>query len=175
MASVFAHIAIPTIMYASTNSRTMNLRLFIVAALCAILPDIDVLAFKMGIPYASPWGHRGFTHSFIFSALMAAAITTLYKIIACRPIIIFLVSFISMASHAILDAMTNGGLGVAFFWPIDNQRIFFPFRPIQVSPLGIAAFFSERGWRVIVSETLWIFFPAIVIIITALYIRRIKT
>jgi hypothetical protein len=34
-------------------------------------------------------------------------------------------SFVT-ASHGMLDAMTDGGLGVAFFAPFDNARYFFP-------------------------------------------------
>jgi inner membrane protein len=44
------------------------------------------------------------------------------------------------ASHGILDAMTDGGLGVAFFSPFDDTRCFFPFRPIKVSPIGLSFF-----------------------------------
>jgi inner membrane protein len=56
--------------------------------------------------------------------------------------------FLITASHGILDAFTNGGLGIALFSPFDNSRYFFPFRPIQVSPIG-AGFFSMRGLRVL--------------------------
>ena len=51
----------------------------------------------------------------------------------------------SCASHALLDAMTNGGLGVAVYWPFSLKRIFLPFKPIQVSPIGISNFFTEWG------------------------------
>ena len=36
--------------------------------------------------------------------------------------------FLSTASHGVLDALTDGGLGVAFFSPFDQTRYFFPFR-----------------------------------------------
>ena len=55
-------------------------------------------------------GKRG--HSFMKLAIFFAAIT---------------------ASHGLFDAMTNGGLGVAFFAPLDNARYFLPWRPIPVS------------------------------------------
>jgi membrane-bound metal-dependent hydrolase YbcI (DUF457 family) len=58
------------------------------------------------------------------------------------------------ASHGVLDAMTDGGLGIAFFAPFDNTRYFFPFRPVKVSPIGLS-FFSARGLDVIWSELLW--------------------
>ena len=41
-------------------------------AVCAMLPDLDVIAFFFGIPYGDMFGHRGFTHSFFFAALVGA-------------------------------------------------------------------------------------------------------
>ena len=40
----------------------------------------------------------------------------------------------------------------------------FPFRPIQVSPLGASNFFSEWGLAVLVSEAIWIGVPALILI-----------
>ena len=65
------------------------------------------------------------------------------------------------ASHGLLDAMTNGGLGIAFFAPFDDGRYFLPWRPIEVSPIGAGAFFSEWGLRVIKSELLWVWLPVV--------------
>jgi inner membrane protein len=62
----------------------------------------------------------------------------------------------------VLDAMTNGGLGVAFFSPLNAQRYFFSYRPIQVSPIGIGHFFNGRGLSILMSEVLWIWWPALV-------------
>ncbi len=55
-----------------------------------------------------------------------------------------------------LDATTNGGLGIAFFSPFDLDRYFLPWRPLQVSPIGLGAFFSDWGWEVIKSEAMWV-------------------
>ncbi len=73
-----------------------------------------------------------------------------------------LAAFFSLAAAALaaLDALTNGGLGVALFAPLSGARYFFPFRPVQVSPIGAGAFFSEWGVRVIESELLWVWLPA---------------
>ncbi len=68
--------------------------------------------------------------------------------------------------------MTNGGLGVAFFAPFDNTRYFFPWRPIQVSPIGAKAFFSAAGWRVIKSELIWVWLPSIAVIVFARVLNK---
>jgi len=71
--------------------------------------------------------------------------------------------FLATASHGLLDAMTDGGLGVAFFSPFNNDRYFLPWRPIRVSPIGISRFFSDRGLEVLASELLWIWLPSVLL------------
>jgi inner membrane protein len=81
--------------------------------------------------------------------------------------------FLAIASHGLLDALTDGGLGVAFFSPFDNSRYFFPTTPIHVSPIG-AAFFSEYGIRVLLNEMLWIWIPAAIVLSLGLWLHRDK-
>ena len=59
----------------------------------------------------------------------------------------------------VLDAMTDGGLGIAFFSPLSNARYFLPARPLTVSPIGLGSFLSSRGLAVMKSEILWIWLP----------------
>jgi membrane-bound metal-dependent hydrolase YbcI (DUF457 family) len=96
-----------------------------------MLPDIDVLGFWFGIHYGDFWGHRGFTHSLFF----AGVIVTLALVAGLPRALsglsrgwLWLYFFLATASHGILDAMTNGGLGVAFFSPFDNT-LFLPLAP----------------------------------------------
>lgn len=81
-----------------------------------------------------------------------------------RKLIWFLVILFSTLSHGILDAMTSGGKGVGFFIPFDNNRFFFPFRDIKVSPIGVERFFSERGIQVLLSEFKYIFIPCFIVL-----------
>jgi inner membrane protein len=81
--------------------------------------------------------------------------------------------FLVTASHGMIDAMTDGGLGVAFFAPFDNNRYFFPWRPVQVSPIGIAPFFSRYGFDVLRSEFLWIWIPVGGVLIMAKVWQRL--
>ena len=62
--------------------------------------------------------------------------------------------------------------GLVFFWPFDNTRYFFPYHPVQVSPIGVNAFFSEYGLKVIVSELVFIILPtSVFIVLSRLYFR----
>ncbi|MBB3060866.1 metal-dependent hydrolase [Microbulbifer rhizosphaerae] len=163
MASAFSHVVIPAVIYAAFKSGSINIRLLVVAAALSVLPDLDVVAFKFGIPYESQWGHRGFTHSLVFSAAISLLVVFFHRKIRSKPLTVFAVCFAASVSHAILDAMTNGGLGVALYWPFSSERIFLPYRPIQVSPIGVGAFFTEKGLRVISSELFWVLIPGLVV------------
>lgn len=76
------------------------------------------------------------------------------------PLFTFGFVFLSIASHGLLDAMTTGGLGVAFLSPFSNERFFLPWRVILVSPIGVEPFLSSRGLEVLRSELLWIWAPS---------------
>src|SRR5205807_286289 len=108
-----------------------------VSAALAVLPDLDALAFPLGIPYHSRFGHRGLSHSLLCALAVSLPAALLTPGPAGWPWwALWLFFWIIMASHGALDAWTNGGLGVAFFAPFDDQRYFFPWRPVQVSPIG---------------------------------------
>ncbi len=67
--------------------------------------------------------------------------------------------FLATLSHGIMDALTTGGLGVAFFAPFDNTRYFFPFHPIRVTPLEPGVVMGPAGIAVLKSEALWVGLP----------------
>lgn len=117
-------------------------------------PDLDVLAFSLGIPYGAPWGHRGAVHSPVFAVLCGAAIGLIawraWRLSFWRVATVFSVV---MASHGLLDAFTDGGRGVALLWPWSDARFFAPLRPIPVAPIG-AGMFSVRGAAVVAWEIL---------------------
>jgi len=161
MASIISHVAIPITARLAGGKATVPTSLLICGMLASILPDFDVISFKLGIAYHSPFGHRGFTHSIAFALFIGILGTCFYRAFNCSKIIVFSVLFLSTLSHALLDALTNGGLGVAFFWPLDNTRYFFPHTPIQVSPIGVKNFISERGLNVLISEAKYIWAPCL--------------
>ena len=142
------------------------------AIVCSALPDVDVIGFGFGVRYGDLWGHRGMTHSILFAAAVGIAVGIWLGGSWAARIGQSLLFFVITASHGFLDAMTDGGLGVAFFSPFDPTRYFLPWRPILVSPIG-AGFFSERGIAVLWSELLWVW-PVALALGLALYgLRRL--
>ena len=143
---------------------------------CVLIPDIDVIGFRLGIPYGAVWGHRGVTHSLFFAlivGLVAATILLWRKGIYTRRWWLYAAFFTTVtASNGLLDAMTNGGYGVALLAPFNITRLFLPWRPIEVSPIGLKGFVSQRGLEVIWSEILYVWIPLVLLIIISRLVRR---
>lgn len=110
----------------------------------SMLPDADVVAFAFGVEYEDPWGHRGATHSLVFAAVIGAAVAMTASRFGLRRLKTWVLATLVVASHPLLDTLTDGGLGCALFWPFDLTRYFAPWRPIPVSPLGLE-FLSPSG------------------------------
>jgi inner membrane protein len=163
MASALTH-AIAAVALTRTLSRLKrDWRFWTLAVTSAILPDADVVGFALGIEYGDLLGHRGFSHSLMFAALWSLLVVSgeyrnLVKFSRHWWSMVGLF-FLVTVSHGILDAMTNGGLGVAFFSPFDTARYFFPWRPIRVSPVGVGRFFSEQGAAILASEIEYVWLP----------------
>lgn len=121
----------------------------------ATWPDGDFIGFHLGIAYGAPLGHRGAAHS-LLAALVAALLATLAARLATAwpPGKVFLCALLAALSHPLLDGMTTGGRGIAYFWPFDAARHFLPWRPIPVAPLG-ARLFSARGIALMANEFAW--------------------
>jgi inner membrane protein len=174
MPTIFTHPAVPLAIGLGLGQSVIPGRLLFFGIVASVLPDLDVLAFKFGIPYASVIGHRGLTHSILFALVLAALGLFAYRTFRASRLKTFAFLFVVTISHAILDAFTNGGLGVALLWPLSTERFFAPWRVIQVSPIG-AHFFSARGSKVILSELFWVWLPCVMLYAGLLFARRTLT
>ncbi len=177
MATAFSHAVAALSLGTWFRRSGIPTRVWIAAVVCSLIPDVDVIGFRFGIRYSDFWGHRGFTHSLLFAAVIAGAATAVVsrrEIAGIRRLPLLAYLFLATASHGLLDAMTNGGLGVAFFSPFDNGRYFLPWRPIQVSPVSVGRFFTPRAWAILASEFLWIWIPAGLVAILGFTVGRAK-
>lgn len=120
----------------------------------SLLPDLDVIGFAARIPYGAPFGHRGASHAL----LVAAAIGAVAALLAPKarwPALrtgVFVATVVG--SHGVLDAMTDGGKGIALAWPFSSARMFLPWRPIPVAPVGVGLL-SARGLEVVLTELVY--------------------
>jgi inner membrane protein len=159
--TILSHLAPPLAMRLGFGKLAIPGRLLFAGLLASILPDLDVLAFRLHIPYSHVLGHRGFSHSLLFAlglATLAVAGASLLR--SSRPLAFIFVGLAAL-SHPLLDMITNGGLGVALWWPWSSARVFAPWQVIEVSPLSLHRLLGPRGIAVIESELLWVWLPAL--------------
>jgi inner membrane protein len=120
----------------------------VTAGLWAVAPDLDTwLMAGFAIPRGSLLSHRGFFHSPFFLITLAAALAAMIARKHGRRTVAWLALMwgVSAVTHPLLDMLTNGGSGVMLLFPFSEERLFFPWRPILVSPLSIARFFDRAG------------------------------
>ncbi len=179
MASV-GHVAIGMAgarVHAGSRGRPAMAAPMLAWALLSLLPDVDVLGFAFGVRYGDPWGHRGATHSLAFAIATGAAVGLSALVIdlwrsgprrsGSAAVRLAALATVVVASHPLLDILTDGGLGCALLWPFDDTRYFAAWTPIPVAPIGLG-FVSARGAYVAAVE-LALFAP---VLAYALWPRR---
>jgi len=165
MPTIFSHAVFAAVTGKAFFKKPVSFWFWGLTALCAIIPDADVAGYAFGVGRGGMFSHRGFTHSLVFAALFGCfAALVARRWLKADFSFARLAVFFSLAvfSHPLLDMLTNGGSGVALFAPLSNERFAFPWRPIEVSPIGLQ-FFSNRGFIVIASEFIWVWLPALVV------------
>jgi len=172
MPTIISHTAVPLALGVGLGPEIVSRRLLIAGIAACVLPDLDVIGFRLHIAYADAIGHRGFTHSLAFAAIIAGLAACLSRFLRTTPARAFWFVCLATASHGILDSFTNGGLGVALLWPWSADRYFAPVRPIEVAPLSVEGLFSERGARVLLSELIWVWVPCSLAGVLLLAARR---
>lgn len=177
MATIFSHALAALALGKVYTSERMPARFWTLGAACAVLPDADVVSFIFGVRYGDMLGHRGLSHSLLFALVVGCVVARVafwdVRVRTKKFWTLAAYFFAATASHGVLDALTNGGLGVAFFSPFDTTRYFFPRRPIEVSPLGLG-FFSRYGLVVLASEIIWVWLPSIALVLVAWAARKMS-
>lgn len=174
MPTILTHAVVPLAIGMGLGSGVVSRRLLCAAVAAAMLPDSDVVAFKLGIAYGDAVGHRGASHSIAFALLVAAIALMLARRLHTTRAKAFGFAGLATLSHPVLDMFTNGGLGVALWWPFSAARVFAPWRVIEVSPIGISRFLTARGIEVMQSEFVWVWLPAIALLCVLRAWRRMK-
>ncbi|HDS1137316.1 TPA: metal-dependent hydrolase [Stenotrophomonas maltophilia] len=77
MPSIITHAAVPLALWCAADRGRIPPRLLAAGVIAAMLPDADVLAFALHVPYADAFGHRGASHSLLFACVLAALAASL--------------------------------------------------------------------------------------------------
>jgi inner membrane protein len=127
----------------------------------------------------SSGGHRGFTHSLVFAALLGAAFTTLTvrHDAAGQPDQayrrrLWLAFALATASHAGLDSLTTYGDGVALLAPFDWALLTAPWHPLGSPDAARGRGPVIRSLLLFANEAVWVWIPALTSVGAAALIRR---
>lgn len=172
MPTIISHAAVPLAIGLGLGRNVVSRRLLLAGLVASALPDLDVLAFRLGIAYSNQLGHRGFSHSLLLAAILGLLAALFARRLKTQWLAAFAFVFLAAASHGLLDMLTNGGLGVAYLWPFSDRRFFLSEQVIQVAPLSFRRLFSPAGLAVAKSELLWVWLPAYCTLSALLLARR---
>ena len=150
------HIALGACMGEAFLDRKLGKKAMVWGALAQSVPDVDFIAsFWMDTP-SNLLAHRGFTHSFLFVAIISVFFALMAERwhrphnISFRKWLQFFAGVIF--AHVFIDAFNNYGVG--WFEPFSHQRI--SFNAIYVADLGfsiwpaaalIILIVTKHGWR----------------------------
>jgi inner membrane protein len=159
MPTILTHLAVPVSATLALGARRLPKGALLAGMLAAIVPDFDGIAFKLGIAYGDMLGHRGFTHTLLFALLFGVLGYALAPRWNMSRGAGYAWIALCTLSHPLLDMLTDGGMGIPLLWPLDPTHYFFPWRPIEVSPISVSRFLSARGAAVLRSELLFVWLP----------------
>ena len=138
------HALVPLAAALALSARPTPWRLIIAAAVAAALPDMDWVAHHFfRVPYSSIYSHRGASHSLFAALAVGSFAALLHKRLKVDALTAGVVVAAAMASHGILDMMTDAGHGVAYLWPLSSARLFADWRPIHSGPVSMAHLLAQ--------------------------------
>jgi inner membrane protein len=170
MATIYTHALVGLGIGRVFATRHLPAWFWLLAGFLPIVPDFDAFS---PCAYGSLWGHRGLTHSLCFAlglSLLAAALT--FRFLPMRFWPLLGLFFLMVASHGILDAFTDGGFGIPFFWPFHNRR-YGPYGPIHVQDIGFEIP-DPRVSRAVRTELLYVWLPTAVLVSMVLIYRLLR-
>ena len=95
-------------------------------------PNLDGLTHHFfGVGVNSIYGHRGLSHSFVIAVAVGPFVACFHRMMRVEYVRAFVVIGAAVASHGLLDMMTDGGTAVAYWWPMSSARYFADWRPIH--------------------------------------------
>jgi inner membrane protein len=155
MATIYTHALVGLGLGKMFINRRAPPLFWVLAGFLPIVPDFDAFSSSA---YGSIWGHRGFTHTLCFALAVALVVSGLaFRFVGMKFWPLLGLLFLITASHGILDALTNGGFGIPFFWPFSDHR-YGPYGPIHVQDIGFEIP-DPRVSRAIRTELLYVWLP----------------
>jgi inner membrane protein len=152
------------------RSPKRSLKFLILSIVCTVIPDADVVGYLwLYIPAHSFCGHRDFFHFPFFEMAcncfcFLSKRNDLFKTVV-EIFHLFFYSHCKPWDLGCLDQWRPGYRSVVAF---------FPWTPLEVSPIGVKAFMSQRGLTVLTNELLWNWVPSFFTVICLKTIRNMQ-
>jgi inner membrane protein len=164
MPSLLGHAVAGLAITHSFSRARLPRRIWILAPLCAVAPDLDWFVSFLDYHKNHILNHRGVAHSLPGALLIAAAMLLIGFPRDQRRAQVWLCLTLAALSHGLMDACTAGGVGVALFMPFSDSRWSCLWQPIHVAPLPLG---REDAYLFLLSlraEAFWIGLPALALV-----------
>lgn len=132
-------------------------KLAAIVAACAA--DLDFILAPFSQSPDDLLAHRGLLHAPLWSVVIGGIIGA--HLAGRRGAVVVALAGVG---HALLDALTWGGPGVAFFAPLSTVRFLLPLKLAPVVPLGLPEYLSALGLIAVATEVLFILVPTVLIL-----------
>lgn len=170
MPSIFAHALAGAALATTVAPRAATRRIWIIAALCAAVPDVDAVGRPFGnLSLESVFGgHRGITHSLAFAIILgviAASLVVRGRYSGHARLRLWFAFALATASHGVLDMLSVIGDGAALWAPFSWTHYEFLWRPI--GDLGPGRGGPARLVELVGNELLWVGLPSLLLVATA--------
>ena len=172
MASI-GHLAVGAALgalYSRTTGSNPRTAILTFAGL-AVAPDLDLVTGAFGVLPDTPLAHRGITHSLVF-AFTIAALAGVWAKSRGRGWVTWAVTLAALASHGLLDTMSQLGGGPMLLWPLSHQSYGFVWRPIP-GVLNASHYLTIEAIPTLVAETL-MFLPLIIFALLTFFPRGVE-
>ena len=154
--------------------RRLGAKFWILTALCAMAPDVDVIMAALG--GHGLWSHRGITHSILASAGLSFGI--LWQFFHDEPIrsrrwwALWIWFFATALSHVFLDLMVTNASGVMLLAPFSQQRFLLPWKPLAGGIITVGSVREVHLFGMVMSEVILVWLPMSVLLAVKALLRR---
>lgn len=172
MASI-GHLAVGAAVGALYSRKTgSNPKSTIIAfAGLALAPDLDLLSGLWGALPNTPESHRGITHSLMFALGVGTLAVAFFRGTLTRRLLGGAFVFAALASHGLLDTMSELGNGPMLLWPFTTVSYESIWRPIP-GVLNASHYLTLQAVPTLLVETA-IFLPLIAYALITFFPRRV--
>ena len=138
------HALVPVAAVVAIGRHPFPGKIIAAAVGAAMAPDLDIIMHPLfGVAIDSIYSHRGFSHSLFTALLFGGVAAACHRQLKVPPLVAGVVIAAAMASHGVLDMMTDSGRPVGYGWPLTSLRMFADWRPFPGKSVQFSSTLAE--------------------------------